>query len=165
MSRKDDKSNSWMPKSDMTTNDEMTFEAHSEILSHTHVRVKVRACTTSGRVHGSCYFLDAKLWKNVKWRLSKTYCNSETRTSCTTTEQKRSRFVSISWHKCLFLLRQCWLLLSVSPLLILPFFWPPFSPLVMIFPALRIPPCRGLWPWRGSWGWWRFCEIGLPIFA
>ena len=43
--RKKDKSKSWISRKDMTTNDEMTFEVHSEILSHTRVRVKVRACT------------------------------------------------------------------------------------------------------------------------
>ena len=114
--QKEEKWKSGMPRRDLTTIDEMTFDVHSEILSHTHVRVKVRACTTSGRVHGSCYFLDAKLWKKKeKWKLSKTYCNSETRTSCTSTEKRvtvrinfltqmsfllhptMSRFVTLMW--------------------------------------------------------------------
>ena len=72
----------------------------------------------------------------------------------------RISFLMLVWTWILCCLR----LPFLPPLLVLPFFWLPLSPVLRIFPVLRVPPCRVLWPWRRR-GWSRCRDVRLPVLA
>ena len=58
----------------------------------------------------------------------------------------------------------CHRLPFLPPLLVLPFFCLPLSPLLRNFPVLGISPCRVLWPWRRR-EWSRCREVRLPVLT